>query len=86
MEISCLFLLLGFFSEFSCLFSIDHASGILTLVAAVIVPTTVTTVIVMPEDEHISGYSRVFGIFDGCYSVELLANSALNDLVLFVLM
>ena len=81
-----LFFFYFFCHGFVSLSRVNKVALCVAFIAAVVVPATVPTVIVMPKDEHISGYSWIFRIFDGRYSVKLLANGALDDLVLLVLM
>ena len=45
----------------------------------------VSTVVVVTEDEDVTRDGGVFGVLDGGYAVEVLADGALDELVLLVL-
>ena len=62
------------------------ASSTATLVAAVVVPSAVPTIIVVPQNQGVLGNPRVFRLLNIAHAVELLANLSLNNLVLLILL
>ena len=56
------------------------------MVAAVVVPASLSSIVIVSQYECIESSSVTLGILNGCYSVELLTDCALNDLVLLILM
>ena len=65
---------------------VNIATLVLSLIAAVVVPTTLTAIIVVPQDQSIHSSRAVFGIRDVSHTVELFPDSTLNEHVLLVLM
>lgn len=58
---------------------------VLPLIAAVVVPATVASIVVVPQDEHISSDRWISGLLDGGDAMELFADGTLHYLILFVL-
>ena len=68
------------------LLCIDIAAFALTLVAAVVVPSTLSTIVVVPQDECVHRCGIALGILYRGHTVQLLADGSLDYLVLFILM
>lgn len=58
------------------------AAHALAFVADVVVPASVTTVVVVSRDQRVDRSVIVLGIFDARHTVEILAHLALHNLVL----
>ena len=67
------------------LFSIHVRTCVLTLVAAVVVPTTLSTVIVVSQNKCVGGSVIALRILDISHAMELFADRPLDYHILFVL-
>merc|ERR1711957_685358 len=67
------------------LLSVNIVAFILGFIATVIVVASVSSIIVVSEDEDVFGDSRIVDIFEGANSMELLPKGTLYDLVLISL-
>ena len=64
---------------------VDEGASILASIAAVVVPTTLTTIVVVTKDEGVASGGIALSILDVCDAVELFADGALHDHVLLIL-
>ena len=72
-------------ANLSCLLAVNVGALILSLIAAIIVPATLTSIVVIPKDKRVDCSLIALCVFDVSDSVEFLANGSLNDDVLLVL-
>jgi len=72
-------------SDLGSLLLVHVATLVLSLIATVIVPASLPTIVVVSEDESIHSRRVALCILDVGHSVELLANRSLNDDILLVL-
>ena len=68
-----------------CLLLVHVVAWVLTLVAAVVVPATLPSIVVVTKDKRVKSGSLAISVRYVGDSVEFFANSALNDNILFVL-
>lgn len=66
-----------------CLLAIDKTSNIIALIAAVVVPAALASVIIIPQNHGVNRSFVSAGIFDRSHPMELLAHSFQNNCVLF---
>ena len=72
-------------ANLSCLLAVNVGALILSLIAAIIVPATLTSIVVIPKDKRIDCSLIALCILDVGDSVEFFADGSLNDDVLLVL-
>ena len=72
-------------ANLSCLLAVNVRALVLSLIAAIIVPATLTSIVVIPKDKRVDCSLIALCILDVSDSVEFLANGSLNDDVLLVL-
>ena len=80
-----LFLLLARDYAFSRLFLVHIRPRVTTFVAAVVIPSTLPPIVIVPEDERIHGRRVALRILDRSHPMELFADRPLNNYVLLVL-
>ena len=72
-------------ANLSCLLAVNVGALILSLIAAIIVPAALTSIVVIPKDKRIDCSLIALCILDVGDSVEFFADGSLNDDVLLVL-
>jgi len=55
---------------------------VLTLIARVVVPSTMSAIVIVTQQDHVPGYRCVSSVFDCRNAMELLSKCALNNLIL----
>ena len=68
-----------------CLLRMNIAALILTLIAAVVIPATLPSIVVVTQDESVDSRRVALCVGDVSHPMELFSNCALNDNILLVL-
>jgi hypothetical protein len=81
-----LFFFYFFCHGFVSLSRVNKVALCVAFIAAVVVPATVLSIVVMSEQERVASCMRIITLFHACYSVEFFSYGSSNDCVMFVLM
>ena len=73
------------FSDLSSFLVVDIAALLLALVAAIVVPSSLTPIVVVPQNQSIDSSCIALCVLDSSHPVELLSNCSLDDLILLIL-
>ena len=65
--------------------SVNICTLVLSCITAIVIPSTLSAIVVVSQDECVDGSGVALGIFNVCYAVEFFADGALNDDILLVL-
>ena len=80
-----LLLVIALHYPFSCLLLVDIGTLIISLVAAVVVPASLPSIIIVPENECIHSRWIALGILYCGHSMELFPNRPLHNHILLIL-